>query len=101
MSTHPSNHRGATSLESADYVAQVLGIERSRQNRRADEIAKKDGQLAPLGLGLRQCRGRLTSGWPCARQCTDRPENPFSMAECNAQALQIGLGQIGQDIEID
>src|SRR5262249_18334617 len=25
----------------------------------------------------------------------------FSMAECNAQSLQIGLSHIGQDIEID
>ena len=61
---HPSDHRGATSLEPADHVAQVLGIERGRQNRRADEIAKKDGQLASLRLGLRQggALGRRAGG---------------------------------------
>jgi hypothetical protein len=64
MPAHPSDHRGATTLESADHVAQVFGIERSRQSRRADEIAKKDGQLASLGLGLRQSgdRGRRGGG---------------------------------------
>jgi len=59
---HPSHHRGATNLESADHVAQVLGIELARQSRRADEIAKKDGQLTPLGLGLRQGKGRGRRG---------------------------------------
>jgi len=62
---HPSDHRGATSLEPADHVAQVLGIERGRQKRRADEIAKKDGQLASLRLGLRQggALGRRAGSW--------------------------------------
>ena len=58
---HLSDHRGARTLESADHVAQVLGIELDRQSRRADEIAKKDGQLSSLGLGLRQ-RARLAAG---------------------------------------
>ena len=55
---HLSDHRGARTLESTDHVAQVLGIELDRQSRRADEIAKKDGQLPSLGLGLRQRRAR-------------------------------------------
>jgi hypothetical protein len=71
--------------------------------RRADEIAKKDGQLAFLGLGLRQGggRGRRGCGWCRARQRSDRSENPFSMAERDAQSLQIALGHIGQGIDID
>ncbi len=51
---HLSDRRGAGTLESAGHVAQVLGIELDRQSRRADEIAKKDGHLPSLGLGLRQ-----------------------------------------------
>src|SRR5262249_37735663 len=53
---HPSDHRGATNLESADHVAQVLEIELDGQSRRADEIAKKDGQLESLGVGGGRCR---------------------------------------------
>src|SRR5262249_33585268 len=100
---HPSDHRGATSLEPADHIAQVLGIERGRQNRRADEIAKKDGHLASLRLRLRQggALGRRAGGRCRACQRSDRSENPFSMAERNAQFLQIGLGHIWQDFEID
>src|SRR5262249_54906906 len=53
-------------------------------------------------LGLRQGGGprRRGYGW-CRAQRSDRSENPFSMAERNAQFLQIGLGHIGQDLEID
>src|SRR5262249_18648200 len=102
MPAHPSNYRGATTLECADHVAQVLRIELGRQSRRADEIAKKDGQLASLCLGLRQGkgRGRRAGGGFRARPRSDRSEGPFSMAERNAQSLEIGLGHIGQDIEI-
>src|SRR5262249_18343123 len=65
MPAHPSNYRGTTSLESTDHVAQVLRIERGRQSGRADEIAKKDGQLASLCLGFRQGRGRGRRGGWC------------------------------------
>src|SRR5262249_12957988 len=77
---HPSDHRGATSLKTADHVAQVLGIERSRQNRRPDEIAKKDGQLPFLRLGWRQgvARGRRASGWCRARQRRGPPWDSVS-----------------------
>jgi Transposase IS116/IS110/IS902 family len=62
---HPSNYRGATTLECADHVAQVLRIELGRQSRRADEIARKDGQLASLCLGLPQGKGRGRRGGWC------------------------------------
>src|SRR5262249_24210848 len=64
MPAHLSDHRGATTLESADHVAQVFGIEFGCQSRRADEIAKQDGQLASLGLGFRwKGRGQRGGGW--------------------------------------
>jgi hypothetical protein len=41
---------GDTAVIGADNLAKILGIESRRQRRRADKIAKHNGQLAPLRL---------------------------------------------------
>jgi hypothetical protein len=40
-------------LVARDDFAQALGVEAVRQLRRADEVAKDDGQLSPLAVGRR------------------------------------------------
>jgi len=47
---HLRDHRRTASLEPADHLAQILGIKRDRQRRRADEIAKEDRNLPSLGF---------------------------------------------------
>src|ERR1700731_3568037 len=56
----------AAAVIRADDLAHVLRIEARRQRGRADQVAKHDGKLAPLGGSV----GRRTSIWwtcRCAR----------------------------------
>src|SRR5262249_14946964 len=60
------------------------------------------GRAAARAAAAAVARGARRGGGGCrAGQRGDRPENPFSMAERDAQFLQIGLGHVGQDFEID
>jgi hypothetical protein len=68
---------GDTAMISADYLAQILGIEAGGQRRRAGEVAERHRQLAPLrlGCGVRRGRGRhvLRRGTPrTGRKASDR-----------------------------
>ena len=48
-------HRiGDAAMIGAHDLAQILGIEARRQRRRADQVAKHHGELAPLGFGRRR-----------------------------------------------
>ena len=77
-----------------DDLAQLLLVEAHGQRRRANEIDEHDGELPALGLRPRCWLGRLAQGGNGSQQA-------LAVAERNAKRGQIGVGQIGHDIEID
>ncbi len=84
-------------------MTHLLGIEASGQRRRAHEIDEHDGELAALGAidelaGLRLLCHRL------GRRCilvSNRLQQPASLAQREAELLQILIGEIEEDIHAD
>jgi hypothetical protein len=90
-------------LIGAELVAQFLGVEPRRQRRRADQIAEHHHQLPPLGGVLRLRTGRC--GWDDrylgGGQTDDGSEETLAVPKRHAKLLEIGLGQLRQDIRVD
>ena len=93
--------RGGAAVIAADHRPQILRVEPRRQRRRADQIAEQHRQLPPLGLGL-----MLTGRW---RRCgllggaqpRNGAEQPFAVPHRDAELLEVGVGQLGQDLTVD
>jgi hypothetical protein len=81
-------------LIGADLLAQFLRVEARRQWRRADEIAEHHRQLPPLGGVVRRRTGR------CG-QAGDGSEKTLAVPERHPKLLEIGVGQLRQDIGVD
>ena len=110
------HRRGGLVEIRADQIAPVLRIHSRREARRADEIAEHDRDRPPLGEvgpflprgagegnrpkagggGRRGGRRRLVRG-----ESGDRPHQPLAMPERHADLLEVGLGQVGQDVRVD
>jgi hypothetical protein len=94
-------------LIGAELLAQFLGIEPGRQRRRADQIAEHHRQLPPLGgvLGLSTGRGgarrRCLGQCPGGGQTGDGSQQTLAVPERHTELLEIGLGQLRQDIGVD
>ena len=77
---------------------QVFGVEGLGERRGAHEIAEHDGYLAPFGIVLRRRRrGRRRLDDQLPRRLLDQPPG----TERQADFLEIGLGQIGQNRKRD
>ena len=85
----------------ADQALQVFGVERCREQRRADEIAEHHGELAPLGfaVGWRRFDRRQTLR---LRQRGDRHPQALAVAEQrHPELLQVGVVELRQQVELD
>jgi hypothetical protein len=88
-------------MVSADDPAQILGIEPRGQRRRTDQIAEHHRQLSPLCFGGNRWRG-LGQGLRRLRpERGDCLEHDFAMTEQDTDFLEIGLAQLGQDLQLD
>ncbi|HKN29674.1 MAG TPA: hypothetical protein VJY34_18020 [Roseiarcus sp.] len=87
-----------------DDPAHVLGIEPGRYRGRADEIAEHHGQLPALGGVLRR-RLRLGGRWVRDRlvgvKLTNRTQQFSAIAEDDAEFLQVLVGKLGKDGEVN
>ena len=109
ISVEPRNPAGAGILVALDQVAHVLGIKRGGERCRTDEIAEQDRDLSTLGFrrwdGFRGCRGRVGHCLRCLDGCAMQGGDCFDelspMTEGNPELLEIGLGQIGKNVEVD
>ncbi len=86
-------------LERADERAQILRIELRCKRRRPDQIAEQHRQLPALCVPRRGGNGLgapLIAGKP-----GDRLEHPLAVAERDAQLLEVGILQVGDDVGVD
>src|SRR5262249_2115650 len=81
----------------AEHLPHVLGIEARRERRRADQIAKHDGEMASLGIVL---TGRLSSQ-SCRVELGDRSLHFAAMAEQHLEPGEVLVPQVGKDANID
>jgi hypothetical protein len=96
------NDRRDTVVIGAHDGPQVFQIEARRKRRRADQIAKHDGELTPSGGVSRRRRGScLKCPRKLALKFCDRAHHPAAMPKQDAQILQILLREITNDREVD
>jgi hypothetical protein len=57
LALEAGDHLGADALVRAHMLTELFGIETAGERGRADEIAKHDGELPPLGVA--RCVGAL------------------------------------------
>ena len=108
-----ARHRGRRFVEiGADQIAPVLGVEPRRETGRADEIAEHHRDRPPLGVGARRLAetgrarlgGRRRRGvWGEGRpgEAGDGAHQPLAMPERHADLLEVGLGQVDEDVGVD
>ena len=91
-----------------DEVAPVLRVEFRGEARRADEIAEHHGDRPALGKFLPRFAGEDGRGkrrhlrrGACLAQRGDRAHEPLAMPERHADLLEVGLGQVRQDLRVD
>ncbi len=91
-------------------LAQLLGIEPVGQSRRIHHVAVQDGQVPSLRIASRRrarLRIRAAGAIPAvplrraAAQCPHRLEDLLAGPERKPERRQLGLGQIGQDLQVD
>jgi hypothetical protein len=90
-------------LIGAELLAQFLGVEPRRQGRRADEIAKHDRQLPPLGHGRTALLARRRNGRRRrSGECGNRIEQATPVTDQgNAEILQVIGRQTRQHLLVD
>jgi hypothetical protein len=92
-----SNNARAGSAVGPDHLPHILWIEPRRERGRADQIAKHDGEVAPLGVmrGSRRCdqRGRIEAG--------DGTQHFAAMTEQDSELLKVLVHQFGEDAHVD
>jgi len=90
-------------MVSADNPAQIFGIEPRRQRGRADQIAEHHRQLPPLRGVLRPRTGRCGGRRRClgGGQTGDGSEETLAVPQWHTKLLEIGVGQLRQDIGVD
>src|SRR4029077_2548471 len=81
-----------------DDLAQVLRVHTYRECRRADEVREHHGDLAALGgvFGLRLGQRRLRRCLDGTYKLRNRRQYLSSMAERDANVLEVLIGQMGQ-----
>src|SRR5580765_505834 len=99
-------HQADAGLSKAcDHVPNVLGIELFGERGGANHIAEHDGELAPLSADGCPQRSGDNTGCDLYRRGTDegshRPLRTLAIAQRQSEFGQIGLGEVGHDIEID
>ena len=88
--------------EALEQLVHLLRVQLPRERGVVDEVGKEHRHLSPLagrlirGSGLGGCR--IGCGRPRHR-C--RPEQPFPVAHRNAELLQVGVGQLRKDVELE
>jgi hypothetical protein len=85
------DRRGHRVAVGAEQPAQVLGVEPHRQRGGADQVADHHGEVAALVV----VRARVR------RQCGHRVEDPPSVRGRHADRLEVGIGEVGQHVEVD
>jgi len=91
---------------SANYRTQIFGIEPCRECGRANEVGEHHSQLTALGvvwpgrLGLHRRQG-CRYGNRNVAEIADRAQHFASIAEQDPQLLQILIGEIGKDAEVN
>jgi hypothetical protein len=109
LAIYPSKRAIAGVLVALDQIAHVLGIERGGKRGRADEVAEQDGDLTTFGFrsrpGIGGCRWfllrRLDRLDGRAVQRGDRFQESSPLTERNTELLEIRLGQIGKNVEVN
>jgi hypothetical protein len=110
VGVEPPDDLGARPLVAADHLVQILRVHARGQRGGTDHVAEHHGQLAPFGFptraggrtGRRLRRGPGGSGRDAGfGQSGDRPHEPLAVAERDPELGQVGLGQIGEHVEID
>jgi hypothetical protein len=100
-----SDHPGRRVLIGAEHLAHVLGIELGRQFGRADQIDEHHRQLPPLGLARGRPRSWLSGlGAGIGRSGVERRyplEQPLPVSKVEPKLLEIGIGQVAQDVAVD
>ena len=80
-----------------DHFPHILGIETRREHGRADQIAKHDGEVAPLGVvrTSRRCDqcGRIEVG--------NGSLHLAAMTEQDSELVEVLVHQLGEDANVD
>src|SRR5262245_7714997 len=96
---------GARALELKQDVAQVLRIKLGGQRRRANQIAKQNGQMSPFGPDCGGCAQLLdfvaSTGGGRAAIFGDRLQQFFSMSQRDAELFKILLVEAGENLAVD
>src|SRR5215472_1682436 len=80
------NQFSAAAVIGSDDAPQVLGVDLSRQRRRADQVTKHNRQLPTLSAILKDKRGgRSGLSHGCGGKLPDRPQNFQSVSESDAE----------------
>lgn len=90
----------AAALPGGDDGEHVLGVEPARERGRAHHVAEHDGHLPPLGL-VRRPLARRGPGRGVGEQVRQGLEEAFALAEAEADLLELGLVDQGEDVEAD
>src|SRR5271165_5494326 len=80
---------------------EILGVQARRELRRTDEVAEHDGQAPTFGSGRRRPGGRRVSRGRRRAERADRAQQPFALAERQADLFQVVLDEVRQDVEVD
>ena len=102
----PRDRFGDALVIGADHGTQIFGIELGRERGRANEVGEHHSQLTALGvvwpgwLGLHRCQGRRYGNRNIA-EIADRAQHFGSIAEQDPRVLQISIGEIGKDAEVN
>ena len=82
-----------------DDVLHVLRVEPRGELGRIHEVGEHHGELAPLGLPA--LRGRLRRRGNDRGQTRRRLQEASTVSHWHAELLQVGVGQVRQNVEID
>ena len=117
MAAHLRHRRRGGIEIGADQVAPLLGIKLRGNAGRTDQIAEHHREIAALACGIRRLPATGATGcgearrWPArgdvgvgparSPKVGDRPQHFAAMAKEDAELLQVLIGQIAKDREID
>ena len=90
----------------ANHVAQVFRVDAGRERGRVDEVAEHHGERPSFAVAAPRRRARVGVGGLTEHReaaCEDRDglQELFAGSERNVETLQILLGKVGHDLEVD
>lgn len=80
-----------------DHFPHNFGIETRRERSRADQVAKHNGEVAPLGV-MRRSRRCDQRGWI---EVGDSTQHFTAMAKQDFELIEVLVHQFGKDVNVD